>query len=122
MNATHDSKPVAGPTNADLAAEIDRLIKASLNITPEALALLQAVQREALANPKLASGTGGCINGTPHAWREVRRYKMWSGSVIDTCPPDGCSWTVEESCLICGESRQILVPDLPNTEVSGGNQ
>lgn len=115
MIATHESTPVAGPTNADLAAEIERLIKASLNITPEALALLLAVQREALANPKIASGTGGCINGALHAWKEVRRYKVFHGSIIDTFPPDGCPWTVEESCCICGESRQLLVPDLPNT-------
>lgn len=112
MNATHDSTDLSAAKNADLAAEIDRLIEASLNITPEALALLRAVQREARANPNLPSGSGGCINGTVHAWQEVRRYKMWSGSIIDTCPPDGCPWTVEECCAICGQSRQQTVPDL----------
>lgn len=118
MSATPDSTSVAAPTNADLAAEIERLIKASLNITPEALALLRAAQREALANPKLPSGTGGCINGAMHAWEEARRYKSWIGSISDTCPPDGCPWTVVESCLICGESRELLVPDLPNAKPS----
>lgn len=105
-----------------LAEEIERIIQASLTITPEALTLLRAAQREALTNPKLPPGAGGCINGSMHAWEEVNRYKLWASNASGDPAPDDCPWTVEDACLICGDFRQRLVPALPNTKVSDGQK
>lgn len=51
-------KCCADATQSKLGVEVDHIIQASLFITPGALTLLQAVQRERRVNSKLPSDSG----------------------------------------------------------------